>query len=298
MHGLELGSRRSDAVDGRRRATYGLATVVGSAMVVQSAAGTFLPGLYRDAEFALNAWRVNDPVTLLVAVPVLFASLALARRGSARGHLVLLGALQYALYNYAFYLFGAELNAHFLIYVAAFTASGAALVTGAAMLDPVAVGRSFSRATPARPVSAYMAVWAAVLGLAWTAQWLAYVLTGRAPEIGTEPFRLIAALDLSLVVAPVALGAAWLWARRGWGFVIAVVMNVKGAIYAGMLAVGSLASGALAAGGGDGLLGLWAFFTVGSLVALALLLRNMHVPAERAGSEGPLSGGRRSGRAT
>ncbi|MDZ7708069.1 MAG: hypothetical protein U5J97_09325 [Trueperaceae bacterium] len=278
----------SAAAQVRLRVTFALATGVGLLMLVQSATGMLLPGLYRDPAFALAAWRVNDPVTLFVAVPVLFASLALARRGSARGYLVLLGVLQYALYTYAFYLFGAALNVHFLLYVTSFVASGAALIAGSTVLDPVATGRSFSAVTTARWVSGYMGVWSLVLGLAWVGQWLAYVATGSVPEIGAEPFRLIAALDLSLVVAPVALGAAWLWSQRGWGFVIAVVMNVKGAIYAGMLAVGSLV------GGGDELLGLWVFFTVGSLTSLAFLLVSMRAasPGEgprRPASEGPLS---------
>lgn len=288
---LEALALPSAATQVRLRATFALATLVGLSMVAQSATGMLWPGLYRDQGFALDAWRVNDPVTLLVAVPVLFVSLALARRGSARGYLVLLGALQYVLYNYAFYLLGAALNVHFLLYAIAFVASGASLIAGLTVLDPVATGRSFAAATPVSLVSGYMGVWAAVLGLAWVGQWLAFVVTGTVPEIGLEPFRLIAALDLSLVVAPVALGAVWLWSRRGWGFVIAVVLNVKGAIYAGLLAVGSLASGSLAAGGGDGLLALWAFFTVGSLVSLRLLLANLRTGARGAGPQPPAPNG-------
>ncbi len=268
-------------VKGRLRATFALATLTGILMLVQSATGMLLPGLYRDQGFALEAWRVNDPVTLFVAVPVLFVSLALARRGSARGFLVLLGALQYAFYNYAFYLFGAVLNVHFLLYVASFVASAIGLVAGLTALDAAAIGRSFSAATPVRLVAGYMGIWSAVLGVAWVGQWLAFALTGTVPELGDEPFRLIAALDLSLVVTPVGLGAVWLWARRGWGYVIAVVLNVKGAMYAGLLAVASLVGGPVADGGGDGLLGLWVFFVVGSVASLVLLLANTRARLER-----------------
>ena len=83
-----------------------------------------------------------------------------------------------------------------------------------------------------------------------------------------------AALDLLLVVTPVAFGAVWLWKRRGWGFIVAVVMNVKGAIYAGMLLTAGLYWG------GDDLVGLWAFFMVGSLVSLFVLMRGMRGAAE------------------
>ena len=45
-------------------------------MLALSATGMLLPDLFRDQGFALDAWRVNDPVTLLVAVPLLYVSFA------------------------------------------------------------------------------------------------------------------------------------------------------------------------------------------------------------------------------
>jgi hypothetical protein len=262
---------RPGPANGHRLALL-LAATVAALMAAQAATGMVSPGVYRDEGFALDAWRVNDPVTLFVAVPFAFATLALAWRGSMRALLVLLGTMQYAFYNYAFYLFGAELNAHFLLYVAAFVAAGLALVAGLVALDPASIGRSLSPRAPAKALAAYMGIWAAVLGVAWIGQALAFAITGVEPELGSQAFRLIAALDLSLVVAPVAIGAAWLWVRRGWGVVIAVVMHVKGAMYALLLAIGSLLGGPLAQGGGDGLLALWVIFVIGSVVSLVVLL--------------------------
>jgi len=249
-----------------------LSTVTIALMAAQAAAGLAFPGVYRDVGFALDAWRVNDPVTLLVATPVALTALALAWRGSSRGLLVLLGTMQYALYNYAFYLFGAALNAHFLLYAAAVVLSGAALIAGLSSLDVPAIGRSLAPRWPARPLALYLGFWAATLGVAWVAQALAFAVTGTEPELGEEAFRLIAALDLSLVVTPVAVAAIWLWSRRTWGYVVAIVMHVKGAIYAFLLAVGSALGGPVATGGGDGLLGLWLLFAVGSTVSLVVLL--------------------------
>jgi hypothetical protein len=262
------------SVGGARVALW-LAAVAAGLMATQAATGTAFPGLYRDVGFALDAWRVNDPVTLLVATPVAVAALALARRGSVRAFLVLLGAMQYALYNYAFYLFGAALNAHFLLYVAAFVASGLALIAGLLAVDAGATARALTPRLPARPLAGYLAFWGAALGLAWVAQALAFAVTGVEPELGAEPFRLIAALDLSLVVVPVALAAAWLWQRRAWGVILAVVLHVKGAIYALLLAIGSALGGPVTQGGGDGLVGLWAVFVVGSVVSLAVLLGHL-----------------------
>lgn len=251
-------------------AAAGAATAL---MAVQAVAGLAAPGVYRDTGFALEAWRVNDPVTAFVAVPVALAAWARAARGSTRATLVLLGAMQYALYNYAFYLFGAALNAHFLMYAAAFVAAGAALIAGLVALDVPALARGLATRWPARPLAGYLAFWAAVLGIAWVAQALAFVASGVEPELGADAFRLIAGLDLTLVVAPVAVAAVWTWRRRAWGYVLAAVMHVKGAIYALLLAIGSALGGPLAQGGGDGLLGLWAVFVVGSSASLVALLR-------------------------
>ncbi|MDZ7706947.1 MAG: hypothetical protein U5J97_03435 [Trueperaceae bacterium] len=100
------------------------------------------------------------------------------------------------------------------------------------------------------------------------------------------------------MAAPVALGAVWLWSRRGWGIVIAVVLNVKGAIDAGSLAVGSLASGSLAAGGGAP--GRWprgVFFTVG-LARLAGAAAGEHAGWNEAGEALAAGAGRSSGSVT
>jgi len=248
-------------------------------MAVQSGTGMLFSGLYRDQQFALEAWRVNDPVTFFVAVPVIFASLALANRGSLRGLLVLLGGMQYALYNYGFYLFGAALNAHFLLYVALFVFSGLSLIAGLSALDVSAIGRSYALRRPVRLVAVYMGFWAAALGVAWIGQSLLFAFTGQLPALGEEAFRLIAALDLSLVVTPVAVGAWWLWAGRAWGYIIAVVLNTKGTIYAGLLSLASLAGGPVSEGGGDGLLALWLVLALGSLGSLVVLLASLR-PAE------------------
>lgn len=108
--------------------------------------------------------------------------------------------------------------------------------------------------------------------MAWIGQSLRFTVTGHLPQVGESPFRLIAALDLALVVTPVAIAAVWLWARRVWGFIIAVVLNTHGAIYAALLSTASIVDGPVAAGSGGGLLALWVVFALGSLGSLVALL--------------------------
>lgn len=175
----------------------------------------------------------------------------------------------------ALYLFGAALNRFFLVYVALFTLF--ALIFGLANLDVNGISRRFSATTPVKWISGYMVFRAAVLGVAWTAQALSFAVTGQLPQSGLDEggFKLVAALDLPLVVSGVALAAAWLWRRRPWGYVLATMFNVKGATYTLVLTAGSLyAAGAGVEGAAD-LVPLWVSLGAASLLAAVLLLRNL-----------------------
>ena len=92
------------------RAAYRLSGAIAVLMVIASAAGLLVDGLYRDGPWAREALRGGDLTTMAVAVPILVTSLLLARRGSRAAQAVWLGALAYSLYNYAYYVFGAAFN--------------------------------------------------------------------------------------------------------------------------------------------------------------------------------------------
>jgi hypothetical protein len=95
-----------------------------------------------------------------LATPALVAAAVFVRRGSVRAELVWLGLLDYALYNYAFYLFGAAFNAAFLPYVAIVTASTFALVLGVASLDVHEVARQVGHLWATLGAGCLGAVWA------------------------------------------------------------------------------------------------------------------------------------------
>jgi hypothetical protein len=77
---------------------------------IASAGGLFLDGLYRDNLFVTSAWKGNDLITLFLVVPLLISALIKIKRGSQREILLWMGLLDYMLYNFAFYLFGAAFN--------------------------------------------------------------------------------------------------------------------------------------------------------------------------------------------
>jgi hypothetical protein len=97
-------------------------------MVIASAAGLRIDGLYTDGAWSREALRGGDLTTLAVAVPVLIGSLVFARLGSQAAQAVWLGVLAYSIYNYAYFAFGAEFNDIFVLHIALFSLSIAALV--------------------------------------------------------------------------------------------------------------------------------------------------------------------------
>jgi hypothetical protein len=105
-------------------------------MVAQAAMGLLFPAQYRDVEWITATWFGNDWVTLVIAVPLLLIGVVRTGRGSVQGALMWLGMIVYSVYNYAFYLFGAALNAFFLIYVLAFVLAVIVLILALSHIDP------------------------------------------------------------------------------------------------------------------------------------------------------------------
>jgi MFS family permease len=268
----EKGVKMSDT---KSKSAYILTIVIAILSLIATAGGLLSSALYRDNFLVTSGWRGNDLVTLFIAVPLLALALVLAWRGSPRARLVWLGMLDYTLYNFAFYLFGTAFNRFFLIYVALFMLSIFALIFGLVQTDVQAIGRQFRDRTPVKWISGYMLFVAAGLTTVYTIQSLGFITTGQLPPIVTltgHPTNVVFALDLSLVVPVLVLGAIWLWQRRPWGYVLAVIGNVKGAVY--MMALAATTITAVQSGAAEGLsqVGLWVFIGASSLIASLVLL--------------------------
>jgi hypothetical protein len=127
-----------------------------------------------------------------------------------------------------------------------------------------------------------MAFVAVGLTVVYGSQALAFVTTGKAPAIVALTGHLtnvVFALDLTLVVPWFVLAAVWLWQWRPWGYVLSVIVNVKGAVY--MLALSAATISGVRAGVSDdlGQLAIWGFIGLGSLVASLVLLGNLEPTA-------------------
>lgn len=223
----------------RLRTPYRLSVLLLALMAAQAALGLAVPGRYRDRGMVLETWFGNDLVTLVLGVPLLALALWLARRGAVRGQLLWLGLLAYAVYNGAFYLLGAALNAFFPLYVATVLTAAGALLLALIHTDVHAVAARFRARTPVRWIGGYLSGIAVGLTGVWLGLWAAHLMGGQPVPGGPEAFKIVAALDLTLMVPALATGGVLLWRRRPWGYVLAPLAAIQGGLYLIILALNS-----------------------------------------------------------
>jgi hypothetical protein len=219
---------------------YRLTAALGGLMLVQAALGLLLREQYRDVEWISATWLGNDMVTLAVALPLLAASLVSTRHGSARALLLWLGTLAYALYNYAYYLFGAALNTFFPLYLAGLVSAALALIRAAPGISPSHIADHFTRRTPARLVGGYFVFVGMILAGTWLGMWAAYVFAGHPTPVEPEAFKLVAALDTVLMAPALVGGGILLWQRKPVGYVLSAVAGVQASLYLLVLSINSI----------------------------------------------------------
>jgi hypothetical protein len=214
------------------RTAYRLSAGIAILMVIASAAGLSVDGLYTGGPWAREALRGGDLTTLLLAAPVLAASLVLAKRGSRAGQGVWIGALAYSVYNYAYYVFGATFNDVFVLHIALFSLSIAALVLAVANVDLEAIAGRFRDVRGARWVGGFLAVVGTILGGLWIVLAIRFAFTGELmADVPADGIHLVFAIDTSLLVPALVISGVLLWRRTTAGFVFGPAMVVWGAVY-------------------------------------------------------------------
>jgi hypothetical protein len=215
-----------------RRIAYALSAAVAFLMVVASTAGLFMDGLYQDGPWAKEALRGGDLTTLLLAAPVLVWSLILSIRGSLPARAAWIGALAYGIYDYAYYVFGAEFNDLFLLHIASLTLSIWATALAVASLDARAIAAAFRVGRAARWVGGFLVLVGAILGALWVFLAIRLAVTGELmADIPADGIHLVFAIDLSLLVPALVVAGVLLWRGTAIGVVFGVVMTVMGALY-------------------------------------------------------------------
>jgi len=213
--------------------------------VVATLSGLLRPGHYGAAgPEAVLLYRVQDATILLVGVPVLAAGLWYALRGSLRGRVVWLGGLAYATYMWASVGLQVPYNEFFLGYVTLFSLSLFAFVGGLVTTDPVPVRRALEGRVSTSLYGGALVFIAVGLGILWLADLVPALLAGTTPRIVEEGGRgtLVTHLvDLGVVVPSLLLAGVWLRRGRTWGYLLAGVALVLGAVLAASISAMTVA---------------------------------------------------------
>jgi hypothetical protein len=249
-------------------------------VIVQSAGGLLMKGLYRDNRWVTSIFQGTDFVTLILVVPTLLASLAFAARGSFRGRLILAGAAYYVFYNNMYYLFSSY-NNFFLVYVALFILALAVLTQVLCELMGTVV-KPLARTVWTRAASVSMFSCAAILSLMWTGQTVVFMMNGQIPQLIIDSgsnTHVVAALDLTLEVPPLVLAAVMLWRVRPLGGVFSAIVAVECIIVTINLVITPVFQEAAGIADAWTMVPLWAAMLAAFLVPAVHVLRNIRIHA-------------------
>lgn len=213
-------------------AAYPLSWLVVALMVAASLGGLFIEGLYPDGAWAREALRGGDLATLVLAAPLLLASLILSARGSRRAQVLWVAMLGYSIYNYAYYAFGAEFNDVFPLHIALLSISIFALALLAPRLEIRAIAARLRAGAAARWIGGFLVLVGLAQGGLWVFLLLRFVATGELlADIPVEGQHLVFALDLALLVPTLVLAGVLLFRRTAVGMVMGAAVSLFGAAY-------------------------------------------------------------------
>jgi len=255
---------------------YALSGLLAVLLVVSSVAGLLYGsrGLYEPYPASLAGLVGQDMITLVVGLPLLFASVWLTARGSASGLLLWTGTLFYFAYSYYFYVIGG-FNALFLIYIAVVSTSLYGLLSLLFNTDPEALKARFSSRTPTRLVSGFLVGYSLLFALMWIGLTLSTLAAGTRLD---EVTHAVIAIDCTVLLPLLVFGGLLLWRRRPWGYVLGGFLLVKMATTGFTLAF-TTALGAWWAQGIDPfnafLFVLFALMAIGSVALLVPYLRGV-----------------------
>jgi hypothetical protein len=197
-----------------------LATLALLLAAVSSAAGLFIPGLYRDTEGWIRQARAADLTTLFAVVPALALGLWRVRSGSDVGRLAVLASLGYLVYNYGIFGFSVAINPMTPVHYAVLGSATWALVLSLIALATGPRKSEAGKGLPRRATGAFLLGVAALFALMWLGQIAQAIGTGSTPEeVATLglPTNPVYTLDLAFALPFLAVSGMVLLRRSGLG---------------------------------------------------------------------------------
>jgi hypothetical protein len=211
---------------------YLLSLAAALLMAAASLAGLFFQTALYPTQALRQSFVSNDVVNLLIGLPILLGSLALARRGRLAGLLFWPGALFYVTYNYLTYAIAMPFTWPCAVYLALVALSLYALVGLLTSLDFPAIKDRLAGAVHERIAGGVLAG-LGLLFFVWRCALLAQALAGQAALVGPE----LAVVVADLLVMPAwVVGGVLLWRRRAFGYAVGAGLLFQGSmLFIGLL---------------------------------------------------------------
>jgi hypothetical protein len=124
-------------------------------------------------------------------------------------------------------------------------------------------------------IGGYLAFVGFGLAAVWLSMWAAYAFTGRPTPVEPEVFKLVAALDISLMVTALTFGGILLWRRDVWGYVVAAIASIQASLYLLVLTVNSIVGAHRGVAKTPGELPIWGMLALLTAAVTLLLLANI-----------------------
>ncbi|MFW6016369.1 MAG: hypothetical protein ACOCRK_08005 [bacterium] len=188
-------------------------------------------GLYKNDSVSLVTQGISqDIVTIILAIPLLFISLCLARKGSLKGKLLLTGTIGYFLYTYMSYTFLWMYNEFFLVYVTIMSTSTFAFILAIMSLDIQKLKSSFTEKVPIRFLGGFQILLGIGLTMMWLKRIMSPIFNNESPT-GLEHYTtmVIQAMDLAFIVPIAFLSGILILKKNSYGYLLTSIMIFKGA---------------------------------------------------------------------
>ena len=269
------------------RAPFALSSLLAVAALGAAATSFARPDLLHGPAVSVGSLRGTAIVILVVALPLLLASMTAARAGSTLALFGWIGAVGFIGYQSVLFLFGTPFNGLFPLYLGMLAFAGWTLIVMAPRLPVAALGGRFGPRTPVRLAAGYLTVMAGLFYLLWFRAIVPALFASEAPAflegtgMTTGPGQI---MDLAFLLPLCLLTAAWTWARRPAGMVLSGVLLVALAIEAVSIGVdqwfGSSADPASTIASAD-MVPVFAVVTVIGVAVLALFMRGTRADQSR-----------------
>lgn len=210
-------------------AAYLLSVLLVVDAIVATIASLGWPDLIHGPAVSVGSLRGTALVVLVVALPVLVASMVAARRGAGLAVVGWLGALGYVTYQGILFLFGSPFNGLFLFYVGMLSFGLWAVIALVPRVDVAAFAAKFDGRTPVRAIGGFLVVLAGAFYLLWLRAIVPALFDSEQPAFLVGTGMITGAgqvIDLSFALPITVLAAVTIWQRRTWGYLLGGVMLV------------------------------------------------------------------------